>query len=118
VTTTSASREQQVERAERSSFRLLTKTEQGRRNRRPVDSVVLVVGAVLVGLSAVVTSSAPTQDQDVADALMTILGWASGLWRAAFVALLLLAVLVAVDVLLRARWDLAQIGRASCRERV
>lgn len=108
MTTTSASREQQVERTERSSFRLLTKTEQGRRNRRPVDSVVLVVGAVLVGLSAVVTSSATTQDQDLADALMTILGWAGGFWRAAFVALLLLAVLVVVEVLLRARWDLAR----------
>jgi glycosyltransferase 2 family protein len=108
LTTTSASREQQVERAERSSFGLLTKTEQGRRNRRPVDSVVLLVGAVLVGLSAVVTSSAPTQDQDVADALITILGWAGGFWRATFVALLLLVVLVIVDALLRARWDLAR----------
>jgi uncharacterized membrane protein YbhN (UPF0104 family)/tRNA A-37 threonylcarbamoyl transferase component Bud32 len=109
VTTTSASREQQVERAERSSpLALLTKTELGRRNRRPVDSLALAVGAGLAGLSAVIASSAPSQDQGVAKALMTILGWAGGFWRAAFVALLLLALLVVLDVLLRARLDLAR----------
>ena len=105
---TSASREQQVQEADRSSLRLLTKTELGRRNRRPVDSVALAVGAVFVGLSAVITSSAPGQDRDVAHALMTILGWAGGLWRTAFVALLVLGLAVVADVLLRARWDLAR----------
>jgi hypothetical protein len=109
VTATSATREQQVEQAERSlHLALLTKTELGRRNRRPVDSVALIVGAPVVGLSAVIVSSAPEQDQDVAHALMTILGWAGGLWRAAFVALLVLALLVVLDVLVRARWDLAR----------
>jgi glycosyltransferase 2 family protein len=107
VAATSASREQ-VQQADRSSLRLLTKTELGRRNRRPVDSVVLAIGAVFVGLSAVITSSAPGQDRDVAQALMTILGWAGGLWRTAFVALLVLALAVVADVLLRARWDLAR----------
>ena len=87
---------------------MLTKTELGRRNRRPVDTVVLVVGAVLVGLSAVITSEAPNQDRDVAHALMTILGWAGGLWRTVFVALLVLALVVIADVLVRARWDLAR----------
>jgi uncharacterized membrane protein YbhN (UPF0104 family)/tRNA A-37 threonylcarbamoyl transferase component Bud32 len=109
VTATSATREQQAEQADGSwHLALLTKTELGRRNRRPIDSVVLVVGAGVAGLSAVIVSSAPKQDHDVAHALMTILGWAGGLWRTAFVALLLLALLVAVDVLLRARWDLAR----------
>jgi uncharacterized membrane protein YbhN (UPF0104 family)/tRNA A-37 threonylcarbamoyl transferase component Bud32 len=109
VTATSATHEQQVDQAERSSrLALLTKTELGRRNRRPVDSVSLIVGACVAGLSAVIVSSAPKQDHEVAHALMTILGWAGGLWRTAFVALLLLALLVVVDVLLRARWDLAR----------
>jgi glycosyltransferase 2 family protein len=109
VAATSATRDQQVEHARRSPhLALLTETELGRRNRRPVDSAVLVVGAVVVGLSAVIASSASEQDQDVAHALMTILGWAGGLWRAAFVATLVLTLLVVVDVLLRARWDLAR----------
>ena len=109
MTATSVTRGQQGPQAERSwHLAFLTKTELGRRNRRPVDSVVLIVGAGVAGLSAVIVSSAPKQDRDVANALMTILGWAGGLWRTAFVALLLLALLVAVDVLLRARWDLAR----------
>jgi glycosyltransferase 2 family protein len=109
VTATSATRGQQVEQAARSShLALLTRTELGRRNRRPVDSVVLVVGAAVVGLSAVAVSSAPDQDQAVGRALRTILGWAGGFWRVTFVALLVLALLVVLDVLLRARWDLAR----------
>jgi uncharacterized membrane protein YbhN (UPF0104 family)/tRNA A-37 threonylcarbamoyl transferase component Bud32 len=108
LTATSASREQ-VEQAERSRhLALLTKTELGRRNRRPVDTVVLIAGAGVVALSTVIVSSAPKQDHEVAHALMTILGWAGGIWRAAFVALLVLALLVVLDVLLRARWDLAR----------
>ena len=109
MTATSVTRGQQGPQAERSwHLAFLTKTELGRRNRRPVDSIVLIVGAGVAGLSAVIVSSAPKQDRDVANALMTILGWAGGLWRTAFVALLLLALLVAVDVVLRARWDLAR----------
>jgi uncharacterized membrane protein YbhN (UPF0104 family)/tRNA A-37 threonylcarbamoyl transferase component Bud32 len=109
VTTTSASREQEVERADRSwHLSLLTRTEPGRRNRRPIDSAVLVFAALFVGLSAVIASQAPAQDNEVAHALKTVLGWAGGAWRAIFIALLLLALLVVVDVLLRARWDLAR----------
>jgi uncharacterized membrane protein YbhN (UPF0104 family)/tRNA A-37 threonylcarbamoyl transferase component Bud32 len=109
MTTTSASREQEVERADRSwHLSLLTRTEPGRRNRRPIDSAVLVGAAVFVGLSAVIASQAPEQDNAVAHALRTVLGWAGGAWRTIFVALLLLALLVVVDVLLRARWDLAR----------
>src|SRR5262249_28985012 len=109
VTTASAGRQRRHARAERSSpLGLLTKTELGRRNRRPGDSVVLVFGAVLVRLSAVLASSAPAQDQRVANGLIRLLGWAGGFWRATFVALLLLAALVVVDVLLHARWDLAR----------
>ena len=109
MTTTSVSRKGPIEPAEHSwSVHVLTTTELGRRNRRPVDSLVLVTAAVVVGLSAVIASSAPKQDRSVAHALTTILGWAGGFWRTAFVALLLLALVIVVEVLLRARWDLAR----------
>jgi tRNA A-37 threonylcarbamoyl transferase component Bud32 len=56
----------------------------------------------------VIASSAPEHDEAVARALTTVLGWASGAWRTAFVCVLALALVVVVDVLLRARWDLAR----------
>jgi uncharacterized membrane protein YbhN (UPF0104 family)/tRNA A-37 threonylcarbamoyl transferase component Bud32 len=87
---------------------LLTKTEPGRRNRRPVDGVVLAAASVLLALSAVIASSAVRHDVAVANALATVLGWAGPLWRTIFVAVLALALAVAVDVLLRRRWDLAR----------
>ena len=87
---------------------LLTKTEPGRRNRRTADSVVLLGAAVVLALSAAIAASAEEQDQDVADALKTVLGWASGVWQITFVSLLLLALAVIVDVLYRRRWDLAR----------
>ena len=109
MTTTSARREREVERADRSwHLSLLTRTEPGRRNRRSIDSAVLAGGALFVGLSAVIASQAPEQDNAVAHALRTVLGWAGGAWRTIFVALLVLALLVVIDVLLRARWDLAR----------
>jgi hypothetical protein len=86
---------------------LLTKTEPGRRNRRTVDSVFLATGALVVGLSAVIASSAPEHDEEVAQALATVLGWAGGLWRTVFVGALGLALAIVVEVLLRRRWDLA-----------
>jgi uncharacterized membrane protein YbhN (UPF0104 family)/tRNA A-37 threonylcarbamoyl transferase component Bud32 len=89
------------------NVRLLSTTEPGRRNRRTTDSIVLAAAALVVGLTAVIASSAPEQDQDVAQALMTVLGWAGGLWRTIFVCTLALALAVVVEVLLRRRWDLA-----------
>ncbi len=93
---------------------LLTKTEPGRRNRRTVDSVVLLLAALVLGLSAVIAASAPEHDEDVAHALTTVLGWASGLWQATFVALLVLAFAVVLDVLYRRRWDLARDVLVAC----
>jgi uncharacterized protein (TIRG00374 family) len=87
---------------------LLTATEPGRRNRRTVDSVLLFAAAVLIGLSAAIASSAPGLDGELADAVATLLGWASGVWMAAFVSALGLAFLAAGAVLLRRRWDLAR----------
>jgi glycosyltransferase 2 family protein len=87
---------------------LLTKTEPGRRNRRPIDGVFLAVASVVLGLSAVIARSAADHDKAVADALATVLGWAGPLWRTLFVAVLALAATIALDVLLRRRWDLAR----------
>ena len=87
---------------------LLTKREPGRRNRRPIDGVFLAAGSVLLGLSAVIAKSAADNDRAVADALATVLGWAGPLWRTVFVAVLVLAFAIVVDVLLRRRWDLAR----------
>ncbi|HUI36704.1 MAG TPA: hypothetical protein VLZ04_04385, partial [Gaiellaceae bacterium] len=50
---------------------LLTETEPGRRNRRTIDSVVLAAAAIVLGLSAVIASQAPGNDDDVAQALAT-----------------------------------------------
>ena len=87
---------------------LLTAAEPGRRNRRTIDAVVLAVGAPLCGLAGVVAHSAPETDKAVAEGLTTVLGWAGALWRAAFLLALLLALVIAVDVLLRRRWALAR----------
>jgi uncharacterized membrane protein YbhN (UPF0104 family)/tRNA A-37 threonylcarbamoyl transferase component Bud32 len=87
---------------------LLTATEPGRRNRQTIDAIFLVAAAVVIGLSAAIASSAHGHDQDVAQALTTVLGWAGAVWRAAFFALLGLALVIVVDVLLRRRWDLAR----------
>lgn len=87
---------------------LLTKTELGRRNRRTIDSVFLGAAALLVGLSAVIASSAPGHDEEVARALTTVLGWASALWQTMFVCALGLALAVVIDVIVRRRWDLVR----------
>jgi glycosyltransferase 2 family protein len=95
--------------AERSwSVALLTATEPGRRNRRTIDSVFLALAGIVIGLSAVIASSAPEDDKDVAQALTTVLGWAEALWRAAFIGVLVLAAAIVVAVLLRRRWDLVR----------
>src|SRR5512133_2723383 len=87
---------------------LLSPTEPGRRNRRPADAVFLVAGAIVAGLTAVVASSAPGTDANVAQALMTVLGWAGGLWRTVFVGLLVLALVIALDTVVRRRWGLTR----------
>jgi glycosyltransferase 2 family protein len=89
-------------------FALLTETEPGRRNRRTIDSIFLVFAASTIGLSAAIAASAPRQDKEIADALVTVLGWAGPIWRAAFFGLLGLAVVTVVDILVRRRWDLAR----------
>ena len=109
MTASGASRDEQAPSTGRSwNLALLTTAEVGRRNRRTIDSVLLLCAAVVIGLSAAIASSAPEHDKDVAEALTTVLGWAGALWRTAFVGLLVLALVIVVDVLLRRRWDLAR----------
>ena len=101
--------DEQVVQADRSwHVAVLTASEPGRRNRRTIDSVFLVWAAIVIGLTAVIASSAPRQDEEVAQALTTVLGWAGALWRTAFVAVLGLALVIVVAVLIRRRWDLAR----------
>jgi glycosyltransferase 2 family protein len=87
---------------------LLAVTEPGRRNRRLIDAALLLLAAIVIGLTAVVASSAKRRDEDVAQALQTVLAWADSLWRLAFVGPLLLALIVALGVLLQRRWSLAR----------
>jgi uncharacterized membrane protein YbhN (UPF0104 family)/tRNA A-37 threonylcarbamoyl transferase component Bud32 len=90
------------------SLGLLIEWERGRRNRRTADAALLLVAAVSAGLCAVITSSAPSQDAQTGQALMTLLGWADPLWRLVLVGVLALALAVIVDVIARRRWDLAR----------
>jgi uncharacterized membrane protein YbhN (UPF0104 family)/tRNA A-37 threonylcarbamoyl transferase component Bud32 len=107
--TAGLTRAEQADSADRSwGIDLLTTTEPGRRNRRTIDSVFLALAAVVIGLSAAIASSAPPEDEDVAEALATILGWADPFWQAVFIAVLALAAVIVVGVFLRRRWDLAR----------
>jgi glycosyltransferase 2 family protein len=109
VTTAGLSRDEPPPSVERRwNAPILRASEPGRRNRQTIDSIFLAVAAVIVGLTAVIASSAPESDAEVARALTTVLGWAGALWRAAFVGVLGLALVVVVAVLLRRRWALAR----------
>jgi glycosyltransferase 2 family protein len=83
-------------------------TEQGRRNRRTADAAILLVGSIVVGLTAAIARSAPADDRAVADALATVLGWAGALWRSTVLGLLVLALAIVANVLYRRRWSLAR----------
>ena len=109
MTAPGLSRDERARPAKRAwHFALLTTTEPGRRNRRTIDAVFLLVAAIVVGLTAVIARSAPEHDEAVAEALTTVLGWAGALWRTAFVGLLALAAVIVLDVLVRRRWSLAR----------
>jgi glycosyltransferase 2 family protein len=87
---------------------LLAPAEPGRRNRRSIDGVLLAFGALVVGLAAVVVESASEQDEDVEQALVTVLGWAPALWRIALVSALVLAWAIVAASLLRRRLALVR----------
>ena len=87
---------------------LLTPSEPGARNRRPVDAFFLLAAATVAGLTAVIAASAPGVDADVAAGLATVLGWAGGLWKTLFVLLQAFALVVLVDTVVRRRFDLTR----------
>jgi uncharacterized membrane protein YbhN (UPF0104 family)/tRNA A-37 threonylcarbamoyl transferase component Bud32 len=84
---------------------LLAEAEPGRRNRRPIDVVLLVVAAFVVSLGAVVAESAAAEDDSVEQAIVTVLGWAPAIWQIALLSALILALAV-VAALYRRRWAL------------
>jgi uncharacterized membrane protein YbhN (UPF0104 family)/tRNA A-37 threonylcarbamoyl transferase component Bud32 len=87
---------------------LLTGFEAGRRNRRPIDAVLLGVMSLLAGAAAVIAKLAPAEDEDVGHAVITVLGWAEGLWRAVVVVAFVLLIVVLVDIVVRRRWALGR----------
>jgi len=87
---------------------LLTTAESGRRNRRTIDALLLGFAALWTAAAAVIAKSAPTEDQDVADAIVTVLGWAEALWRVVVVVFLLLGLAIVLDCIVQRRWDLAR----------
>jgi uncharacterized membrane protein YbhN (UPF0104 family)/tRNA A-37 threonylcarbamoyl transferase component Bud32 len=90
------------------SVAILARAEQGRRNRRTIDAVTLGAGALITALAAVVAAQAPEEDEDVGQAVVTVLGWAEPFWRLCLLAALVLALVIAVDVLLSRRLALAR----------
>ena len=87
---------------------MLVEAEPGRRNRRPIDAAFLLLATIVLALTAVVASSAERDDEEVARALQTVLGWADSLWRLAFAGVLVLVIVVALGVLRQRRWLLAR----------
>ena len=90
------------------NIELLTAAEEGRRNRRTIDAILLAVAVLLASAAAAIATSAPEQDKDLAQALITVLGWAAAFWRLVFVAALVIALVIVVGVLLSRRWALAR----------
>jgi uncharacterized membrane protein YbhN (UPF0104 family)/tRNA A-37 threonylcarbamoyl transferase component Bud32 len=82
--------------------------EPGRRNRRTIDAVLVLATAILTALLAVVARSAPEVDEEIGDAVATVLGWAPGVWRAALLGGMALAFVVVLDALIRKRWLLVR----------
>jgi glycosyltransferase 2 family protein len=87
---------------------LLTASEEGRRNRRTIDAILLAVAILLAAGAAAVATSSPEDDQNVADGLNAVLGWAAPFWRAAFVGALVIALVIVVAVVAGRRWRLAR----------
>jgi uncharacterized membrane protein YbhN (UPF0104 family)/tRNA A-37 threonylcarbamoyl transferase component Bud32 len=78
------------------------------RNRRASDAVLLACAALVGAMASVVAASVPSTDAAIGDAVATLLGWAEPLWRIALPAVLLLAVVIASDVIWRRRFRLAR----------
>ncbi len=66
--------------------------------------MLVVWAAIFCGLAAVVARSAREVDEEIGQAIATVLGWAPGVWRAALLGALALALVIVVDVVVRKRW--------------
>ncbi|MCI4066317.1 lysylphosphatidylglycerol synthase domain-containing protein [Micromonospora sp. R77] len=62
--------------------------------------------AILVSLAATIAHSAPREDQAVGQAVVTVLGWAENVCRAAVLCALVLSVLLLLVIAMRRRWAL------------
>ena len=82
--------------------------EEGRRNRRTLDAVLLAVTALVSAAAAALANAVPAQDAEVGDAIVTLLGWAGALWRVVVLATILLGATLLAAVVLRRRWALAR----------
>ena len=78
--------------------------EQGRRNRRTSDGVLLATMVVLTGAAAAIANGAPAKDADLGEAIVTVLGWAHAVWRTIVVAAILLCAVLLVAAVVRRRW--------------
>jgi glycosyltransferase 2 family protein len=87
---------------------LLVPAEPGRRNRRTIDATFLVLASLVTSLAATLARMAPDVDDEIAEALAAVFGWAPNLWRALFVLALAFALLIVGEVLLRRRWVMAR----------
>jgi uncharacterized membrane protein YbhN (UPF0104 family)/tRNA A-37 threonylcarbamoyl transferase component Bud32 len=85
---------------------VLTEHEAGRRNRRTVDGLLLGSMVLLTSLAATIAHSAPSEDQAVGQALVTVLGWAESVCRAAVLCALGLSAVILVVIAMRRRWAL------------
>src|SRR5262245_8408244 len=94
--------------ARRPSLALLLPAEPGGRNRRAVDAVLVLTTAIVAALAAVAARSAPEVDEEIGEAVVAVLGWAPGVWRAALLGAIGLALVVVAASLLRKRWLLAR----------
>src|ERR1700755_2951494 len=87
---------------------LFVRYEEGRRNRRTLAAVLLVTAAVVTGAGAAIAAAAPVKDVEIGGAVVTILGWGEGLWRAGVGAMLVACVVLLTGVVVRRRWALGR----------
>jgi uncharacterized membrane protein YbhN (UPF0104 family)/tRNA A-37 threonylcarbamoyl transferase component Bud32 len=87
---------------------LLLPAEVGRRNRRTADATFLLLASLATGAAATVARLAPAVDDQIAEALSAVLGWAPNLWRMFFLLALAFGLLIVGDTVLRRRWALSR----------
>jgi glycosyltransferase 2 family protein len=82
--------------------------EEGRRNRRTLDAVLLAVTSLVSAAAAALANTVPAQDAEVGSAIVTLLGWAGALWRGVVLATLLVGASLLAAVVWRRRWALVR----------